>query len=150
MDWSRILALFGERVTTQFMSQSLGWEDCIVLAMAPLGIVTIIVAAIRVGGPRLMRAIIGRARENISTAEMELMSSTSGEVCEMYNGESIVRCQGSAPVWEFICLIPKNTGADPKQSFDFMTLEDALRTDKSGKARLRRIKGMSVHWPSFH
>ncbi|WAO86219.1 Hypothetical protein NCS54_00348500 [Fusarium falciforme] len=46
-----LLALFGERVTMQFMSQSTGWADNIILAMAPLGIITIIVSAIRVGGP---------------------------------------------------------------------------------------------------
>ena len=48
---SSLLALFGERVTTQFMSQSMGWADSIILAMAPLGVVTAVVAAIRVGGP---------------------------------------------------------------------------------------------------
>ncbi|KAH9240592.1 hypothetical protein K456DRAFT_1824540 [Colletotrichum gloeosporioides 23] len=91
----------------QFMSQSLGWADCIALAMAPLGIITIIVSAIRVGGPMRLKAIIGRAKENTSVAEMELMSSTSREVCELYNGESIVRCQGLAPVWEYMCLVPR-------------------------------------------
>jgi hypothetical protein len=45
-----VLALFGERVTMQFMSQSTGWFDNIVLAMAPRGIITTIVGAIRVGG----------------------------------------------------------------------------------------------------
>ncbi|KAF5525610.1 hypothetical protein CGCA056_v003761 [Colletotrichum aenigma] len=91
-DLAPVLALFGERATMQFMSQSLGWADCVALAMAPLGIITIIVSAIRVGGPMRLKAIIGRAKENISIAEMELMSSTSREVCELYNGESIVRC----------------------------------------------------------
>lgn len=47
----RILALFGQHVTVQFMSQALGWEECVALAMAPLGNITIIVSAIRVGGP---------------------------------------------------------------------------------------------------
>lgn len=46
-----LLTLFGERVTTQFMSQSTGWADNIILAMASLGILTIIISAIRVGGP---------------------------------------------------------------------------------------------------
>jgi hypothetical protein len=62
------LALFGENVARQFLSQSLGWADCIIFAMAPLGrasfcirgfsrltydkgILTAIVSAIRVGGP---------------------------------------------------------------------------------------------------
>ncbi|KAJ0162681.1 hypothetical protein CTA2_4182 [Colletotrichum tanaceti] len=136
-DLAPLLALFGERVTMQFMSQSLGWADCVALAMAPLGVITIVVSAIRVGGPMRLKAVIGRAKENMSVAEMELMSSTSREVCEMYNGESIVRCQGVAPVWEYICLVPQSTkaadseaegangtGALPK--FEFKTLKQAV------------------------
>ncbi|KAE9566597.1 hypothetical protein CGMCC3_g17265 [Colletotrichum fructicola] len=133
-DLAPVLALFGERATMQFMSQSLGWADCIALAMAPLGIITIIVSAIRVGGPMRLKAIIGRAKENTSVAEMELMSSTSREVCELYNGESIVRCQGLAPVWEYICLVPRGDNAkdlakrNSKTSgrIHFKTLEQAI------------------------
>ncbi len=72
----RLLALFGEKPTMQFMSQSTGWADNIILAMAPLGIVTAIVAAIRVGGPSWLKAIIGRAMESRAAVEAELMSST--------------------------------------------------------------------------
>ncbi|KAK4122032.1 hypothetical protein N657DRAFT_682498 [Parathielavia appendiculata] len=78
-DLAPLLALFGERVTTQFMSQSTGWADNVILAMAPLGVLTAIVGAIRVGGPSWLKAIIGRARESRAIAESELMSSTSKE-----------------------------------------------------------------------
>jgi len=78
-----LLTLFGEKVTMQFMSHSMGWADNIVLAMAPLGIITIIVAAIQVGGRAWLKAIIGRARVSRAVAEAELMSSTSREVCEL-------------------------------------------------------------------
>lgn len=91
----------------QFMSQSLGWADNIVLAMVPLGIITIVISAIRVGGPGFLKALIGRARENLAVAEQELMSSTSTEVCELWNSHEVVRCMGSAPVAEFICLLPE-------------------------------------------
>ncbi|EXK79661.1 hypothetical protein FOQG_15759 [Fusarium oxysporum f. sp. raphani 54005] len=82
----------------QFLSQTLGWADCVILAMAPLGVITTIVSAIRVEGPPWLKAIIGRSRENRSVAEMELMSSTSQETCELWNGDNVVRCQGLAPV----------------------------------------------------
>ncbi|KAK2031752.1 hypothetical protein LX32DRAFT_713082 [Colletotrichum zoysiae] len=108
-DLAPLLALFGERVTMQFMSGAMGWADNIILAMAPLGIITAIVGAIRVGGPTWLKAVIGRARENLAVAEAELMSSTSREVCELWNGQEIVRCMGSPSVTEFICLLPKNT-----------------------------------------
>lgn len=64
----------------------MGWADDIILAVAPLGIITIMIAAIRVGGPAWLRAIVGRARENRAQAEAELMLSTSREVCELWNG----------------------------------------------------------------
>ncbi|KAM0433476.1 hypothetical protein ACHAPT_004356 [Fusarium lateritium] len=117
----------------QFMSLALGWEDCVVLAMAPLGIITILVSAIRVGGPAWLKAIIGRARENVSAAEMELMSSTSKEVCELYNGQTIVRCPGSSPVWEFIYLIPitsRKQDSDGRLDIRVVTLEEACQEDR--------------------
>lgn len=73
----------------------MGWADNIILAMAPLGIITAIVGAIRVGGPSWLKAIIGRARESRAVAEAELMSSTSNDVCELWNGQEIVRVMGS-------------------------------------------------------
>jgi hypothetical protein len=111
----RLLALFGERVTMQFLSQSVGFSDHILLATAPLGIITVIVAAIRVGGPLWLKALFGRATENVAAAEMEIMSSTSREVCELWNGRDVVRYLGSAAVWEFICLLPgKDVPKHPK------------------------------------
>jgi hypothetical protein len=114
----------------QFMSQSMGWADNIILAMAPLGIVTAIVAAIRVGGPSWLRAVIGRARENLAVSEAELMSSTSKEVCEVWNGQEVVRCMGLAPVVEFICLLqytddaPSGDHASP--TIEVLELQEAI------------------------
>ncbi|KAF4857780.1 Ankyrin repeat, PH and SEC7 domain containing protein secG [Colletotrichum siamense] len=126
-DLGPLLALFGERVTMQFMSGSMGWADNIILAMAPLGIITAIVGAIRVGGPSWLKAVIGRARENLAIAEAELMSSTSQEVCELWNGQEVVRCMGSPSVTEFICLLPKNgnTGEGPPEIEVFDPLKNA-------------------------
>jgi hypothetical protein len=78
-DLAPIIALFGERFAQQYMSYSTELLDCVVFALAPLGVITAIVGAIRVGGPRRLRSLIGRAREPRALAEMELMSSTSHE-----------------------------------------------------------------------
>ncbi|KAJ4149086.1 hypothetical protein NW754_000522 [Fusarium falciforme] len=80
------------------------------------------VSAIRVGGPTVLKAIVGRAKENVAAAELELMSSTSQEVCELFNGENIVRCLGSGSVWQYICLFRKGTG---NGQVKFMSLQDA-------------------------
>jgi hypothetical protein len=39
---------------------SMGWADNVLLAMGPLGILTTVVSAIRVGGVRKLKALIGR------------------------------------------------------------------------------------------
>ena len=70
--------------------------------MVPLGIITMVTGAIRVAGPRMARSFIGRARENRALAEIQLMSSTSGEVCEMFNGKSIVRAMGTPKLGQFL------------------------------------------------
>lgn len=101
-DLAPVLTLFGEQVAKQFMSESLGWADNILFAMCPLGIITAVVGAIRVGGPTWLKAIIGRAREGQAAAEVELMSSTSHDVCELFNGQSIVRLIGSSSVQELV------------------------------------------------
>jgi hypothetical protein len=109
----------------QFMSQSMGWADNFILAMAPLGIITAIVGTIRVGGPRWLKALIGRARENYAVAEAELMSSTSHEVCELWNGREIVRCMGSAPIAQFMVLVPTNGAVDASTKMTILSLAEA-------------------------
>lgn len=92
------------------MSQSLGWADNIIIAMAPLGILTIIVAAIRVGGPSWLKAVIGRARESLADAESEVMSSTSDEVREFWDGQRIVKTKQKEEICEFVILVPEGRG----------------------------------------
>ncbi|WYZ42190.1 hypothetical protein EsH8_V_001085 [Colletotrichum jinshuiense] len=151
-DLAPILALFGERFTMQFISQSTGWADNIILAMAPLGIITIIVSAIRVGGPSWLKAIIGRARENLAAAEQDVMSSTSTEVCELWNGREVVKCMGSASIAEFIFLLPSNRPTNgnrrhgdsetvvPEVAVVTMTLQQAL---ENGHIKMDDFNGSS-------
>ncbi|RPA83161.1 hypothetical protein BJ508DRAFT_207380, partial [Ascobolus immersus RN42] len=101
-DLAPLLTLFGEQVAKQFLSQSLTVADCIIFAMAPLGIITAMVGAIRTGGPPWLRSIIGRARESHVLAEVEYMTSVSHEVCEIWNGRSAVRVAGSSDTQMFI------------------------------------------------
>ncbi|KAM3461533.1 hypothetical protein NHJ6243_004911 [Beauveria neobassiana] len=133
-DLAPLLALFGERVTQQFMSQSTGWADHNLLSMAPLGIITAIVGAIRVSGPPWLKAVIGRARENFAVVESELLSSTSNEVCKVWNGCEIVRIMGKSPITEFICLVKENDlnlSMNPgrRMNVKFMTMDDATEQE---------------------
>jgi hypothetical protein len=59
-DFAPLLTLFGEEVTKQFLTTSMGWGDDILQALAPIGIITVIVSAIRVSDYPLMKSIITR------------------------------------------------------------------------------------------
>ncbi|PVI02237.1 hypothetical protein DM02DRAFT_670680 [Periconia macrospinosa] len=80
-DLAPFLSLFGEQVTKQYLSESITLLDYFIFAMAPMGIITAIVSAIRVCGSPSLRALIGRAQEGGGNAEAELCSSTSRDVC---------------------------------------------------------------------
>ncbi|KAI5815823.1 hypothetical protein BZA77DRAFT_247928, partial [Pyronema omphalodes] len=103
-DISPLLALFGERYTATHRVQSFStsWVDSLLFAVAPLGIITAIVGAVRVAGPSWLRTLVGRARETRAAAEVELMSSTSHEVCEIWNGDAIVRVIGAPEIVELL------------------------------------------------
>ncbi|KAH7019700.1 hypothetical protein EDB80DRAFT_514823, partial [Ilyonectria destructans] len=116
----------------QYMSQAMGWADNVILAMGPLGIITAIVGAIRVGGPSWLKAIIGRAREPRAVPEAELMSSTSHEVCELWNGHEIVRVMGEGPMREFIILLPEG-GEDREVNSSPQSQADSTRGSRSGE-----------------
>lgn len=117
-DLGPLLALFGADVTRQFLSQSLSWTDNILFAIGPLGVVTAVISAIRVGAPQSLRSFIGRAREPRAQVEAELLSSTSKEVCEMWNGTSLVRLRGSSNVVELVvAFTPEGTRPPEDKNF---------------------------------
>lgn len=114
-DLGPLLSLFGADVTTQFLSQSISWADNILFAIGPLGVVTAVISAIRVGAPQSLRSFIGKAREPRAEVEMELLSSTSREVCEMWNGTSLLRVRGESNVVELLVAFNKD-GTRPSLS----------------------------------
>lgn len=116
-DLAPILALFGEQVAKQFLSESMGWADNILFAMAPLGVITGIISAIRVGGPSWLKAIVGRAREGRADVEIELMSSNSPDVGEMWNGQTIVRVLGSPSIFQLVYAPEKIEAAEDPASY---------------------------------
>ncbi|CAI7636328.1 unnamed protein product [Penicillium bialowiezense] len=101
-DLAPFLSLFGEQITKQYLSESTTWVDYFIFAMAPMGILTGIVSAIRVCGTPSLRAFIGRAQEGAGNAEAELCTSTSRDVCELYNSGGIARVFGRPKILEVV------------------------------------------------
>jgi len=67
-----------------------------------MGILTAVVSAIRVCGSASLRAFVGRAQEGGGNAEAELCSSTSRDVCELYNNGGIARVFGRPKILEIV------------------------------------------------
>ncbi|PVH69611.1 hypothetical protein DL98DRAFT_392287, partial [Cadophora sp. DSE1049] len=107
-DIAPLITLFGEQVTKQFLSESTGLLDNIIFGMAPLGIITAVVSAIRVYGSPSLKSFIGRAQEPHGVAEAELCSSTSRDVCELWSEGGICRVFGRPKVLEFFYRPGKN------------------------------------------
>lgn len=95
--------------------------------MAPLGVLTAIVGAVRVGGAKWLKRLIGRARENFADVEIELMSSVSKEVCELWDGRSIVRSRGNPQIKQIIHLPAEDGDVSPES---FITVDSDTWSDK--------------------
>ncbi|KAK7961225.1 hypothetical protein PG988_012439 [Apiospora saccharicola] len=109
--------------------------DIVVFAVAPKGVITAVVSAIRICGTPSLRAFVGRAQEGAGVAEAELCSSTSREVCEVYSNGGISRVFGrpklleivhdpEAPIKDFF-PIGQNRGEAGIYSF-----QDYIKTEK--------------------
>lgn len=117
------------RSGTTFVSPSnRHWSmaDKTVFAMAPLGIITALVSAVRVGGANWLKVLVGRATENLVQAELELMSSTSKESCDLWNGRAIVRCIGRPKVSEIIYAPKDKNDVSPEA---FITIDPSTHQE---------------------
>ncbi|RYO88649.1 hypothetical protein DL763_005923 [Monosporascus cannonballus] len=140
-DLAPLLTLFGEQVTRQFLSMSLCWADNFLLAMGPLGIITIMTSAVRVGGVKKLKALVGRAREGRATAEQELLSSTSDDVCEVWSGEEIVRLLGNPAGMKNLLITSEGEVHDLKSAVRCEVLSSPIqhRNDEASEDPLTQI-----------
>lgn len=101
-DIGPLLALFGESVTKQYLSESTSFLDYFIFAMGPIGIITAAVSTIRLCGHAYLRAFIGRSQEGAGDVEAELCTSTSRDVCELFTKGGIARVLGRPSILELI------------------------------------------------
>ncbi|KAK5988872.1 Alpha-latrotoxin-Lh1a-like protein [Cladobotryum mycophilum] len=130
-DLAPILSLFGEQVTKQYLSESITMVDYFIFAMAPMGILTAVVSAIRVCGSPSLRAFIGRAQEGGGNAEAELCSSTSRDVCELYNNGGIARVFGRPKILEVV--YDPSYARDGKWEAGIFTFHEYIKTEAGKK-----------------
>ncbi len=111
-DIGPLLALFGESVTIQYLSESTSYLDYFIFGMVPIGIITALVSVIRVCGSPSLRAFVGRAQEGDGAVEAELCTSTSRDVGELFNKGGITRVLGRPKVLEIIHVPRADRGSD--------------------------------------
>ncbi|KAL4897717.1 hypothetical protein BDV59DRAFT_49061 [Aspergillus ambiguus] len=125
-DLAPFISLFGERLSKQFLSESVSLLDNFIFALAPLGILTALVSVVRVCGTSSLRAFVGRAQEGPGEAESELLSCVSETTGELFNDNGISRIFGRPRILEVVVW----EDYDPlsKQSYwKIGTLRDALQ-----------------------
>lgn len=120
-DIGPLLVLFGESMTRQYLSESTSFLDYFIFAMAPIGIITAVVSAIRVCGHSSLRAFIGRSQEGDGVVEAELCTSTSRDVCELFNRGGITRVLGRPSILELVYVPRKG-----KETWDSSAGESPL------------------------
>lgn len=97
-----LIVLFGERLTKQFLSESISILDNVIFALSPLGILTAVVSVIRICGSSSLRAFVGRAQEGPAEAESELLPCVSQSTSELFNDGGITRVFGRPKILELV------------------------------------------------
>jgi hypothetical protein len=149
-DLGPLLALFGESMTIQYLSECTTIEDYIIFATAPIGIITALVSAIRICGGTYLRAFVGRAQEGAAAAEVELCTSTGRDVCELFTRGGITRSLGKPSILELVYLQPE-AGSSSHPAHDPRNLQiyrkylkrhgDGRWPRKSGDTKIRQHNG---------
>lgn len=121
-----LITLFGERLTKQFLSESISLLDNIIFALSPLGVLTAVVSVIRVCGSSSLKAFIGRAQEGPAEAESELLPCVSESTAELFNDGGISRVFGRPKIVEIVSWEDKDPRTG-KRMVEFGTLRDAIR-----------------------
>ena len=97
-----LITLFGERLTKQFLSESISILDNVIFALSPLGVLTAVVSVIRICGSSSLRAFVGRAQEGPAEAESELLPCVSESTAELFNDGGITRVFGRPKIVEIV------------------------------------------------
>ncbi|KAL4810154.1 hypothetical protein BDV18DRAFT_130387 [Aspergillus unguis] len=120
-DLAPLVALFGERLTKQFLAESTSILDNYIFSLCPLGILTAVVSVIRICGNSSLRAFVGRANEAPGEAENELLSCVSEGTAELFNDGGISRVFGRPRILEVICY-------EENGSYKLGSLRDAIKS----------------------
>lgn len=118
-----LITLFGDQITKQFLSESISFLDNFIFCLAPLGVLTAVVSAIRVCGNSSLRAFIGRGQEDPGSAERELLSCVSDSTAEVFSDFGVSRITGNPAILEVV--VTKREQVDGSSQLILRTVRQA-------------------------
>ncbi|KAF6808314.1 hypothetical protein CSOJ01_07637 [Colletotrichum sojae] len=149
-DLGPLLALFGEPMTKQYLSESTTYLDYFIFAVGPIGILTAIVSAIGVCGHSSLRAFVGRSQEGNGIIEAELCTSMSRDVCELLNRGGITRALGRPKILELVYSPPSgNQTGSALENSGIHLLRDYLTNIQHGRSRRSWRRANGSFWDTL-
>jgi hypothetical protein len=84
-----LMALVGERNAKDYMRVASSRTQLAIMASAPLGVLSILVSAVRLSGPRFLRRLLGRESDRKSEALVELTPLSVEPATSSYTAEGV-------------------------------------------------------------
>lgn len=105
-----IMTLFGERNAKEFLRLSSSHDQLFLMATAPFGILSLMICAIRLSGPRILRRLTGRELDPKSEALVELTPLSVAPATSMYTPKAVeIKPSEQRDEVAFICAHIKQT-----------------------------------------
>lgn len=127
-----VMALVGERNAKEFLRMSSSIDQLILMATAPLGILSLMVCAIRLSGPRMLRRIVGRESDRHSEALVDLTPLSVSPASSVYTPKAVeIEPGDQRDRVAFVCAHIGQTG----QVYDAITAFKTLLKERDDKSK---------------
>ena len=130
-----IMTLVGERNAKEFLRVSSSHDQLFLMATAPLGILSLMICAIRLSGPRILRRLTGREGDPKSEALVEMTPLSIAPATSVYTKHAVeIKPSEQRDDVAFVCAHIKQTDR----------VLEALRSFKHIlRSRVNKVKGDS-------
>ena len=138
-----LMALVGERNAKEYMRTTATWHQLLPLSSAPLGILAILVSAIRLSGPGFLRRLVGRDSERRSEALVELTPLSVRPATSVYTPRGVeIETTFDKDNVAFVCGHVKEVPCHEAVS----SFRQILRNHKGGSDQDKDMEAVLVLW----
>jgi hypothetical protein len=138
-----LMALVGERNAKEFMRTTTTWHQVLPLSAAPIGILAILVSAIRLSGPGFLRRLVGRDSERRTEALVELTPLSVKPATSVYTPRAVeIETTYNKDGVAFICGHVKDLSCYGA----FLSFQQILRQHQGGFEQDKDMESVLVLW----